>query len=265
VIPLDQDDPMLPQAILFDLDDTLIHAYASAEAAWALVTQELAEELAPLAPAEVANAVGDYARNFWADPERHRLWRVRLRDARREVVAGSFAGLANRGRPVPPAEVVQRLADRFSSYRDEQMRLFPDTHTVIDALKLRGIRLALVTNGASDAQRAKIERFDLARRFDHIQIEGEHAFGKPDERAYLHALRELGVDAQDAWMVGDNLEWEVAAPQRLGIFAIWFDSAAKGLPRDNQIRPDHIVASLSELLQMDAADGGYAGRARRAP
>jgi putative hydrolase of the HAD superfamily len=254
---------MLPQAILFDLDDTLIHAYGSAEAAWLLVTQELAEELAPLAPAEVANAIGDFARNFWADPERHRLWRVRLRDARREIVARSFAGLADKGHPVPPGEVVDRLADRFSSYREEQLRLFPDTHTVIDALKLRGTRLALVTNGASEAQRTKIDRFDLAGRFDHIQIEGEHAFGKPDERAYLHALRELGVDAQDAWMVGDNLEWEVAAPQRLGIFAIWFDGAAKGLPQDTHIRPNHIVASLSELLQLEAADGGDAWGARR--
>jgi putative hydrolase of the HAD superfamily len=63
------------------------------------------------------------------------------------------------------------------------------------------------------------------------------------------------VDAQDTWMVGDNLEWEVAAPQRLGIFAVWFDSAAKGLPRDTGIKPDHTVASLSELLQMETADG----------
>ena len=251
---LKQDYRMLPQAILFDLDDTLIHAYGGAERAWLAVTLELADELAPLAPREVAEAIGAFARNFWADPERHRLWRVRLWDARREIVAKSFAGLAKMGRPVPSAEVARRLADRFSANRDEQMRLFPDAHNVVDALKARGMRLALVTNGAAKDQRAKIERFDLTRRFDHIQIEGEHGFGKPDERAYLHALCRLGVDAREAWMVGDNLEWEVVAPQRLGIFAIWFDSEGKGLPRDTHIMPDRVVASLSELLQM--ADSG---------
>jgi putative hydrolase of the HAD superfamily len=156
---------------------------------------------------------------------------------------------------VPGAGVAQRLADRFSAYRDGQMRLFPDAHNVIDALRARGTRLALVTNGASEPQRAKIDRFDLANRFDHIQIEGEHAFGKPDERAYLHALRQLGADARYTWMVGDNLEWEVAAPQRLGILGIWFDAAGKGLPRDTLVRPNRIVASLSELLPTDAADG----------
>ena len=246
---------MLPRAILFDLDDTLIQAYGGAEAAWLVVAHELADDLAPLTPSEIAEAVGAFARNFWADPERHRLWRVRLSDARREIVAGSLAALASTGRRVPPAAVAHQLADRFSAYRDEHMRLFPDAHNVIDALRARGTRLALVTNGASDAQRAKIDRFDLASRFDHIQIEGEHEFGKPDERAYLHALRQLGADARDTWMVGDNLEWEVAAPQRLGIFGIWFDAAGKGLPRDTHIRPDRIVASLSELLPTDAADG----------
>jgi putative hydrolase of the HAD superfamily len=253
---------MLPQAILFDLDDTLIQAYGGAEAAWLAVTHELVDDLAPLTPSEVAEAVGAFARSFWADPERHRRWRMRLSDARREIVAGSFAVLASTGRRVPPAGVAQRLADRFSAYRDAHMRLFPDAHKVIDALRVRGTRLALVTNGASEAQRAKIDRFDLASRFDHIQIEGEHEFGKPDERAYRHALRQLGADARDTWMVGDNLEWEVAAPQRLGIVGIWFDAAGKGLPRDTNIRPDRIVASLSELLPTEAATAKDPARSR---
>lgn len=243
---------MLPRAILFDLDDTLIHAYGGAEAAWLVVATELAADPAPLSPVEVADAVGVFARQFWSDPVRHRHWRQRLADARREIAAGSFAALAGAGRPVPSAEVALRLADRYSAYRDEQMRLFPDAHQVIDALKVRGTRLALVTNGASEVQRAKIARFDLASRFDHIQIEGEHAFGKPDERAYLHALRQFGADARETWMVGDNLEWEVAAPQRLGIFAIWFDGAGKGLPADARVTPDRIVRTLSELLMAEA-------------
>jgi putative hydrolase of the HAD superfamily len=188
---------MGPQAILFDLDDTFIQAYRGAEAAWLVVTRELADDLTPLTPSEVAEAIGTFARDFWADAERHRLWRMRLSEARREIVAGSFAVLASTGRRVPPAGVARRLADRFSAYRDENMRLFPEAHNVIDALRSRGTRLALVTNGASEAQRAKLDRFHLAYRFDHIQIEGEHEFGKPDERAYctlcasLESVREI--------------------------------------------------------------------------
>jgi len=110
------------------------------------------------------------------------------------------------------------------------------------------VRLALVTNGAAEPQRAKVVRFALEGRFDHIQIEGEHGFGKPEERAYTHAMAALGVAPQETWMVGDNLEWEIVAPQRLGIYAIWCDGYAAGLPPGCPIQPDRIIQSLPELL-----------------
>jgi len=112
-----------------------------------------------------------------------------------------------------------------------------------------GVRLALVTNGAAAPQRAKVRRFALEHRFDHIQIEGEHGFGKPEDAAYAHALKSLGVAAHEAWMVGDNLEWEVVAPQRLGIYAIWYDGYGIGLPPGSPIRPDRIIRALPELLE----------------
>jgi putative hydrolase of the HAD superfamily len=61
-------------------------------------------------------------------------------------------------------------------------------------------------------------------------------------------MRALGVTAADTWMVGDNLEWEVEVPQRLGIYAIWIDAHGDGLPPDSSIKPDRIIRSLAELL-----------------
>jgi putative hydrolase of the HAD superfamily len=239
---------MLPRAILFDLDDTILRAHGRPEAAWLAVAGEFAGHLEELTPVEIADATVAFARTFWGDADRHRVWRMQLLEARREIVAGSLATLARAGRRVPSADVARRLADRFSAYRDEQMCLFPDALDVVDTLKARGVRLGLVTNGAAEAQRAKIVRFDLAHRFDHVQIEGEHGFGKPDERAYLRAMRSLGTEAQETWMVGDNLEWEVTAPQRLGMYAIWFDPEGNGLPQGSGVRPDRIIRSLTELL-----------------
>ena len=161
---------------------------------------------------------------------------------------GVFAALAASGHPRLSDELANRIADRFTRYREEEMFVFPGAHEAIDALKARGVKLALVTNGAADMQRAKVERFELTHRFDHIQIEGEHGFGKPDEQAYLHAMAALGVTAADTWMIGDNLEWEVEAPQRLGIYAIWMDVHGDGLPEGSTVKPDRIIRSLGELL-----------------
>jgi putative hydrolase of the HAD superfamily len=235
-----------PRAILFDLDDTILSAYGRPEPAWLAVAEEFATELAPISPLDAVTAIMAQSRIFWADPKDHRYWRMRLFAARRETVARAFQALTDAGRPAPSFNVANALADRFSASREEQMNLFPDAHEVIDALKARGLKLALVTNGEAELQRAKIARFDLARRFDHVQIEGEQGFGKPEERAYQHAMRALGVKPAETWM--DNLEWEVVAPQRLGICAVWHDHAGRGLPSGTTARPDLIIEALSELI-----------------
>src|SRR5204862_3286136 len=131
--------------------------------------------------------------------------------ARRCIVATAFAALAAAGHPVPPEAVGNALADAYNALHDEELSLFPAAHETLDRLKESGIKLALITNQAAEPQRAKVVRFALEHRFDHIQIEGEHGFGKPEERAYKHATEVLGVGPDETWMVGASLEWELVA------------------------------------------------------
>jgi putative hydrolase of the HAD superfamily len=241
----------LPRAMLIDMDDTILSAYGRPDIAWNNVAAEFTGEFAQLSSQQVAAAIVASGRKFWATAEA--AWRLKLAEARHEVVRGGFAALAAAGQPALPMDLAIRLADRFTAYREEEMFIFPGAHDAIDALKAHGVKLALVTNGAADTQRAKVERFALTHRFDHIQIEGEHGFGKPEERAYLHAMEALGVTAPETWMIGDNLEWEIEAPQRLGIYAIWMDAHGDGLPANTTVKPDRIIRSLSELLPDEAA------------
>ena len=236
----------LPRAMLIDMDDTILSAYGRPDLAWNKIAVEFADELAPLSPPLVAAAILQFARNFWATAEA--AWRMKLTEARQLTVKGGFAALAASHGTTLPDDLAIRIADRFTIFREEEMFVFPGAHEAIDALKAHGVKLALVTNGAADTQRAKVERFALSHRFDHIQIEGEHGFGKPEERAYLHAMDALGVTAPETWMIGDNLEWEVVVPQRLGIYAIWIDAHGQGLPAESAIKPDRIIRSLLELL-----------------
>ncbi|MDE2361343.1 MAG: HAD family hydrolase [Hyphomicrobiales bacterium] len=236
-----------PRAILFDLDDTILPAFARPDSAWAEVVDGFFAGRDAATRAKITQAIQIASRDFWADSERHKLWRVKIPEARRKVVASALGSLAQKDPRLTP-DVAQALADRFTAFAEDSIAIFRDAHDVLAALRARGHKLALITNGASGPQRAKIERFDLAHRFDHVQIEGEAGFGKPEDRAYLHAMEKLGVAAHETWMVGDNLEWEVVGPQRLGIFAIWFDHRAKGLPAGCGVKPDMIVTSLTELL-----------------
>ena len=70
----------------------------------------------------------------------------------------------------------------------------------------------------------------------------------PERCVYEHALSELQVDAGDAWMVGDNLEWEVKAPQELGMKGVWVDIEGRGVPEGAGVEPDKIVRTIAELV-----------------
>jgi putative hydrolase of the HAD superfamily len=235
----------LPKAILFDLDDTIISA-GSRKLLFQTLAEEFAEAFAPLPSAEAAARLMAVSDVFWNDPVRHAHWRMRLAEGRRAMIGEAFAALAADAPGATPA-VANAFAERLHAAREEH-RCFPGAVETLKAIRAADVKMALVTNGDAATQRAKVERFALAPLFDHIQIEGEAGFGKPEERAYLHALQALGVSADDAWMVGDNLEWEVAAPQRLGIYAIWHDHLGEGLPPGSPYQPDRIIQTLAELL-----------------
>ncbi len=117
--------------MLIDMDDTILSAYGRPEIAWNKVAAEFADELGPLSPQQVATAVLDSARKFWATAEA--AWRLKLDDARQLVVRTGSRRLP------PPATALSmdlaiRLANRFNAYRDEEMFVFPGAHDAIDAL-----------------------------------------------------------------------------------------------------------------------------------
>ena len=236
----------LPRAILFDLDDTLIRAYAQPEDAWRRLLHIFSPHLdAHDVPTleKVRIAIMEESRAFWNDQAAAAKWRLNIPEARRLAVR---AGLKRLGRD--DDGLADKIADAFSEMRRNEYRLYPDAHATVDALRDAGVKLALVTNGASDIQRAKIERFDLAHRFHHIQIEGEFGQGKPELAVYRHALERLGSAPAEAWMVGDNYEWEVVAPQKLGMSGIWYDPYDSGIPHDATAKPSRVIKRLSELL-----------------
>ena len=238
--------PVLPRAVLFDLDDTLIRAYAQPEEAWTRLLHVFAVELDAHDPATIDRvrvAIMEESRAFWNDQAAAAKWRLNIPDARR---LAARAALKRLGRA--DDDLADRIADAFTELRRSEYRLYPDALATVDALRVKGVKLALVTNGASEMQRPKIARFDLEHRFHHIQIEGEFGKGKPELAVYRHALERLGCEACDAWMVGDNYEWEVVAPQKLGMCGIWYNPFDVEIP-PHHTRPTRVIKKLSELLE----------------
>ena len=254
---------MAIKSILFDLDDTLVVEGAAADAAF-LATCERAHEKHGIDPEALHQAVRYHARELWrasttitycrtigissweglwarflgSDPNLKRL-RTWASTYRREAW---FSALADHG--VSDLSFAEELSATFLLERRARHTLFSD---VEDSLThLRGIyQLALVTNGAPDLQREKIQGTNLARFFDTILISGEVGVGKPDCRIFGLALDALAASPFETVMIGDSLTRDILGAQRAGLKGIWLDRSGSGAT--DQVKPDVQITNLSQL------------------
>lgn len=200
------------KAIFFDLDDTLISFDGISFQAW----QEVCSQADYVNTVLLLDTIHSVSHEFWSDPERHRIGRLKLDQTRIMLVKEAFnrLGLEN-------LIEAERLALNYTRLRESLMHLFPGSIETLKRFRAENYPLALITNGESIKQRAKISRFGLESYFDLVIIEEEFGTGKPDGKVYEHALNTFGIMPQEACMVGDNLEWDVFAPQKLGITGVW--------------------------------------------
>ena len=233
----------LPRAMLIDLDDTLLASTAAGRRAMEAVTRQLAGDIAlPLEP--VSGAVTEANIWFWSDEERRAHARLHQAGARARIFERALELLGCTA-PVD-AEAMGR---RVVAERLRALEPIPGALETVAELRRRGVRLALVTNGSAADQRAKIGRHAVDTRFDAVLVEGEVGFGKPDPRIFRLALERLGVSAAEAWMVGDDLPWDIAGAQAVGIHGVWArDHAATGATGDGTVQPDRTVGTIAELL-----------------
>ncbi len=93
------------------------------------------------------------------------------------------------------AALYERMLDTWVPY--------DDAPPLLEALRARGVKVALVSNAGVDV-RVVLERRGLAPLFDAVVVSHEIGAVKPGKAIFERALEALGVPAERALMVGDN-------------------------------------------------------------
>ncbi|GMQ64687.1 HAD family hydrolase [Vallitalea maricola] len=234
---------MLPKAIIFDLDDTILSLKGTANETWQLMCEEYSKVNDNVDSKTLYKTITDIRLQYWNDRKSNDKGRKNQREARREIIGNVF------GKLKLPKEDIIPIVDTFSEKRLKALRFFPKAQETLEILMKNGIKLALITNGEAEIQRYKIERFGLEKYFDIILIETEVGYGKPDIRIYKTVMDYMNVMPNDTWSIGDNLIWDVQAPQELGIYSIWNDFEEVGLPEDTIIVPDRIITRINDIIE----------------
>jgi HAD superfamily hydrolase (TIGR01549 family) len=125
----------------------------------------------------------------------------------------------------------------------ENFELYEDALPVLEALREHRLKLGLVSNTGRDLAAFVAHH---ALDVDSAVGSGSHGKTKPHPAIFLAALDELGVDADDAAMVGDSPEDDIAGARALGMRAFLVD-------RENRF--PEAVGRLPDLLALPAALG----------
>ena len=115
------------------------------------------------------------------------------------------------------------------------------------ALEVLGgaFKLGLLSNGAPDLQREKIDGSGIGKYFSEITISGEVGFGKPHRRIFETILNRLKVQPEEATMIGNSLRSDIEGAQVLGMKTVWLNRDGK--QPDESIVPDMEITSLEEV------------------
>ncbi|RLF15370.1 MAG: hypothetical protein DRN06_06005 [Thermoprotei archaeon] len=123
-------------------------------------------------------------------------------------------------------------------------RLYPDAASAVAKVRRSGFKTALVTTIARFQFEEAIS--PIKKFLDLIMTGYEAGCDKSNPRMYRRTLKILGVKAEEAVMVGDDVFLDVVLPKRLGMRAILLDRHDRGLSCD---QADAVVSTLGQALR----------------
>lgn len=238
------------QAVIFDLDDTLID-WSQPAMSWDEYTRPMTDNLHRYLSA--AGYQLPQADDFY------RCLRQEVQDewdrARVEWTGASFAEALRRTLHVCNVDESQvDLQELMRVYNWQPMpgvELFDDALHVLEALREDGYKLGLITNSFLPMwmRDVELQHYALIDLFDARTTSGDAGYMKPHPAIYLNMLEELDVMPQQAVFVGDRPQNDIAGANEAGMISVLMDPPH--LQREvGEHLPDFTIERLSELFDV---------------
>ena len=188
------------KAVIFDLDDTLFPEIKYVKSGFGVVASYLSTTY-QLDKSVLWERMLDILRN----EGRGKIFNILLEEI------GLFSD-----------ELLQLMIYLYRSHRPRFLPLFPESLSVIHALKRKGYFLGIITDGMASTQRTKISVLNFEHLIDIILCTDElgREYWKPSDVSFKIMLKLLGINSEKAVYVGDNTAKDFYAPNMLGMLTI---------------------------------------------
>jgi len=253
-----QSEPI--QAVLFDLDDTLLD--------WSAQQNRLSAISRP----HVDKLYDFLAREGHSLPDKETFFRCY-----QETVIAAWAEAKKVWAGVNFSQTLQRCfaslqldVDRIDMMAalhayDWQalpnVTLYDDTILVLEALRRRRYKIGLVTNSMMPMwmRDIELEAYGILDYFDVRLTSGDIGYMKPHPAIYERALSLLQVQAQQAVFVGDRPANDIAGANAAGLISVLMSPPHLNHQLE-EVEPDFVITHLSELLPLlETLQSGHKG------
>lgn len=213
------------QAVLFDLDGTLLNRDASLAAFIEVQYKRLNRWIGHI-PKE------QYISRFIELDNRGYVWKDRVYE--QLIAEFQITGISK-----------ERLLLDYTTQFKNHCVPFPNLLPMLSGLKERSIRLGMITNGWGQFQSDNIKALGIEAYFDVILISEWEEMKKPDARLFHRALNRLGVLSADSMFIGDHPENDVKAARSIGMKGVW-----KKDRQWNEAEADGVIDDLLDVLAL---------------
>lgn len=196
------------EAVLFDLDDTLIYTSEIFTKYMMMYAQAVAElsGLDPEVVLRVLQKINDEEyKRMGVSPKR---WAAVVERLAKEFSHGE-------------AEILESLPILMKIYSVEP-RMRNGSRMLLDVFKATGVKMVLVTHANVEWTYFKLEKLGLLDYFDVIVIADENGHKKTED--WKRGMDEAEVEPKKCLVVGDNLGGDIRSGDELGARTVWMPS-----------------------------------------
>lgn len=192
----------------------------------------------------LSDALTRLCRSRALSPDAEQWLRTTLTD---RATVGDFARLRETfGLQASAADLWQEYVDLMAAAVTCRLEVLEG----LARLRAAAWTIGVITNGASDIQRAKLAGTGLASLVDGVAASGDLGIRKPDRRLFDLGAARCGVSLADGgWMVGDNPAGDVGGGHQVGLRTIWLRGRPwpDGLPAAHHV-VDDVTDAITILL-----------------
>ena len=214
-------DPALVQALLFDLDGTLVESTADLVASgnWLRARHGLPALESHVIAGFVGDGVESLMRRLLAKPEGD------VRDS------------------------VEAFLLHYHEHCLDQTRLYPAVAATLEALQSRGYAMAVVTNKPERVSRRILEGLGVAKRFGSVVGGNTCAHKKPHPEPLFKACGDLSCEPKRGLMVGDS-RVDVEAGHNAGMPSVGILGGIADESLMKSAAPEVLIQGFERLLEI---------------